>query len=347
MIFRQLFDHTSYTYTYLIGSRKGGEALIIDPVLEKVDHYLRLFEQLDLKLVKAIDTHLHADHVTGLGALRDKTHCITLMGEKSKVDVVSMRVADGDPVTIEGIRLQAIYTPGHTDDSYCFLAGDRVFTGDTLFIRGTGRTDFQHGDARAQYHSIFDRLLTLPGDTLVYPGHDYKGDTVSSIAEERAYNPRLQVSSADEYVDIMNNLNLPNPKMMDVAVPANMHIGLHQDVLRDRGQGLGCHDALALVGRPDVLLVDLREKQEIRRHGLIMGSLNVPYQELKKNLEPGGLLAELVRSTGKRLLFYCAHGERSAMAVQDAEGYGFANACHIEDGIAGWEMQGGPLVSGN
>lgn len=344
MIFRQLFDHSSFTYTYLIGSRKGGEALIIDPVLEKVDHYLQLFEQLDLKLVKAIDTHLHADHVTGLGALRDKTHCITLMGERSKVDVVSMRVADGDSVTIEGIKLQAIYTPGHTDDSYCFLMGDRVFTGDTLFIGGTGRTDFQNGDPRAQYDSIFNRLLTLPDDTLVYPGHDYKGDTVSSIAEERTYNPRLQVSSADEYAVLMNALNLPNPKMMDVAVPANMHIGLHQDVLRDSGQGLGCYDALALVGRPDVLLVDLREKQEIRRHGLIMGSLNVPYQELEKNLGPGGLLSELVRSTGKRLLFYCAHGERSAMAVQDAEKFGISNACHIEDGIEGWKSLGGPLV---
>ncbi|MCW8844505.1 MAG: MBL fold metallo-hydrolase [Gammaproteobacteria bacterium] len=344
MIFRQLFDHSSFTYTYLIGSRKGGEALIIDPVLEKVDHYLRLFEQLDLKLVKAIDTHLHADHITGLGALRDKTHCITLMGERSKVDVVSMRVADGDSVAIEGIRLQAIYTPGHTDDSYCFLMGDRVFTGDTLFIRGTGRTDFQNGDARTQYESIFTRLLTLPGDTLVYPGHDYKGDTVSSIAEERDYNPRLQVSSADQYVDIMNNLNLPNPKMMDVAVPANMHIGLHQDVLRESGQGLVCSEALALVGRPDVLLVDLREKPEIQRQGLITGSLNVPYQDLEKNLGPGGLLSELVRSSGKRLLFYCAHGERSAMAVQDAEKFGIGDACHIEDGIEGWKSMGGPLA---
>jgi sulfur dioxygenase len=344
MIFRQLFDHASFTYTYLIGSRKGGEALIIDPVLEKVDHYLQLFEQLDLKLVKAIDTHLHADHITGLGALRDKTHCITMMGEKSKVDVVSMRVADGDKVGIEGISLQAIYTPGHTDDSYCFVMEDRVFTGDTLFIRGTGRTDFQNGDARAQYDSIFRRLLTLPEDTLVYPGHDYKGDTVSSIAEERDYNPRLQVSSADEYAALMNALNLPNPRMMDVAVPANMHVGLHQDLLRESGQGLVCSEALALIGRPDVLLVDLREKQEIQRHGRIAGSLNVPYQELEKNLGPSGLLSELVRSTGKRLLFYCAHGERSAMAVQDAEKFGIGDACHIEDGIEGWKSMGGPLA---
>lgn len=344
MIFRQLFDNTSFTYTYLVGSRKGGEALIIDPVLEHVDHYLRLFRELDLKLVKAIDTHLHADHVTGLGKLRDRTHCITLMGEKSKVDVVSMRVADGDSVKIEGISMQAIYTPGHTDDSYCFLMGDRVFTGDTLFIRGTGRTDFQNGDAGAQYDSIFNRLLTLPGDTLVYPGHDYKGDTVSTIDEERAFNPRLQVSSRHQYVDMMNNLNLPNPRLMDVAVPANLHIGLRQDDLRDKGQGLSCYDAMALVGRPDVLLVDLREQSEIQRHGQIEGSLTAPYQDLGKNLAPGGLIYELVSATGKRVLFYCAHGERSAMAVNDAESAGIRNACHIEDGIEGWKLMGGPVT---
>lgn len=345
MIFRQLFDNTSFTYTYLLGSRKGGEALIIDPVLEHVEHYLRLFRELDLRLVKAIDTHLHADHVTGLGKLRDRTHCITLMGERSKVDVVSMRVADGDSVNIEGISMRAIYTPGHTDDSYCFLMDDRVFTGDTLFIRGTGRTDFQNGDAGAQYDSIFNRLLTLPGNTLVYPGHDYKGDTVSTVDEERAFNPRLQVSSKQEYVDMMNNLNLPNPRLMDVAVPANLQIGLRQDELRDKGQGLGCYDAMALVGRPDVLLVDLREQSEIQRHGQIEGSLNAPYQDLDKNLAPGGLIYELVNATGRRVLFYCAHGERSAMAVKEAEAAGIRNACHIEDGIEGWKLMGGPVTS--
>ena len=225
MIFRQLFDGESSTYTYLLASRSGGEALIIDPVLDKVDRYLQLFDELDLRLLKAIDTHVHADHITGLGALRDRTRCITVMGEKSGVDVVSMRVAEGDAIDIEGVRLDVVYTPGHTDDSYCFRMNDRIFTGDTLLIRGTGRTDFQHGDAAAQYDSIFNKLLKLPDDTLVYPAHDYKGDTVSTIGEEKAYNPRLQVSSEAEYVDIMDNLNLANPKMMDVAVPANLACG--------------------------------------------------------------------------------------------------------------------------
>src|ERR1700748_2499661 len=222
MIFRQLFDSVSSTYSYVLASRRGGEALIIDPVLEKVDRYLQLARELDLRLVKAVDTHLHADHITGLGALRDRTRCITVMGEQSQVDVVSMRIAEGDKLTIEGISLDVLYTPGHTDDSYSFRMAARVFTGDTRLIRGTGRTDFQNGDPRAQYDSLFNKLLKLPDDTMVFPAHDYKGETVSTIAEEKAFNPRLQVKSIDEYVDIMNNLKLSNPKMMDVAGQANM-----------------------------------------------------------------------------------------------------------------------------
>ena len=226
MIFRQLFDQTSSTYSYLLASRRGGEALIIDPVLERVDRYLQLIKELDLKLVKAVDTHIHADHITGLGALRDRTHCITVMGEQARVDVVSMRVSEGDKLTIEGVALDVLYTPGHTDDSYSFLMSDRVFTGDTLLIRGTGRTDFQNGSARAQYDSLFNKLLKLPDETLVYPAHDYKGDTLSTIGEEKRHNPRLQVRSVEEYAELMGRLNLPEPRMMDVAVPANMRLGL-------------------------------------------------------------------------------------------------------------------------
>src|ERR1700748_689588 len=251
MIFRQLFDQASSTYSYLLASRPGGEALIIDPVLEKVDRYLHLVHELDLKLVKAVDTHMHADHITGLGALRDKTQCITVMGEQTKADVVSMRLADGDKLTIEGLALDVIYTPGHTDDSYSFVMADRVFTGDTLLIRGTGRTDFQNGDPRAQYDSIFNKLLRLPDDTMIFPAHDYKGETVSTIAEEKAFNPRLQVKSIDEYVELMTNLKLPNPKMMDVAVPANMHVGLHQEELAKEGRALTIQEAIASLGRPD------------------------------------------------------------------------------------------------
>ena len=345
MIFRQMFDAMSSTYTYLVASRRGGEAIIIDSVLEKVDRYLQLLDELDLKLVKAVDTHVHADHITGLGALRDRTRCITVMGEQSAVDVVSVRVAEGDCIDIEGIRLDAIYTPGHTDNSYCFLMGDRVFTGDTLFIRGTGRTDFQHGDARAQYDSIFNKLLKLPDETQVFPGHDYKGDTVSTIAEERAYNPRLQVSSADEYAEIMDNLNLANPKMMDVAVPANLKIGLSQDEVDAKGWGLSCASALPLINSGDAVLIDLRDSAERERNGVIPGSVHAPYPELADNIGRGGLLHELATATGKRLVFYCAFGERSAMAVQAAQEAGLTNCCHINGGIDAWGKAGAPLES--
>jgi sulfur dioxygenase len=344
MIFRQLFDSVSGTYTYLMASRLGGEALIIDPVIEKVDRYLQLVNELDLKLVKAVDTHLHADHITGLGALRDRTRCVTVMGEQTQADVVSMRLGEGDKLTIEGLALDVLYTPGHTDDSYSFVMRDRVFTGDTLLIRGTGRTDFQNGDPRAQYDSIFNKLLKLPDDTLVFPAHDYKGETVTTIAEERAFNPRLQVRSVDQYVDIMNNLNLPNPKMMDVAVPANMRVGLAQEAIARHGWALSPAEAMTLIVKPGVTLVDLREKSEREKHGVIPGSLHAPYPELAANVQPGGMLHELAHATRNRIVFYCAFGERSAMAVQAAQDAGIAGACHIHGGLDAWKKACGPLT---
>ena len=344
MIFRQLFDSVSGTYTYLLASRRGGEALIIDPVLEKVERYIQLVKELDLKLVKAVDTHLHADHISGLGALRDRTQCITVMGERSNVDVVSMRLSEGDKLTIEGVGLDVLYTPGHTDDSYSFLMQDSVFTGDTLLIRGTGRTDFQNGDARAQYDSIFNKLLKLPDETLIFPAHDYKGETVSTIGEEKAFNPRLQVKSVDEYAELMGKLNLPNPKMMDVAVPANMHVGYAQEVIAQRGWAVTATDALKLTGRPDVALIDLRERTEREKHGVIPGSLHAPYPDLQANVRPGGMLHELAAATGKRVVFYCAFGERSAMAVQAAQDAGLRSACHIHGGIDAWKKADGPLT---
>jgi sulfur dioxygenase len=344
MIFRQMFDSLSGTYSYLLANRRGGEALIIDPVLERVDRYLQLMRELELRLVKAVDTHLHADHITGLGALRDRTHCITVMGEQSNVDVVSMRVGDGDRLTIEGLALDVLYTPGHTDDSYSFVLADRVFTGDTLLIRGTGRTDFQNGDPRAQYDSIFRRLLRLPDETLVFPAHDYKGDTVSTIGEEKKFNPRLQVKSVEEYVELMNNLNLPNPKMMDVAVPANLHVGLAQEQIANRGWSMTPPQAIGLAGTRDVALIDLRERSEREKHGIIPGSLHVPYPDLQDSIRPGGILFELVRATDKRIVFYCAFGERSAMAVQAAQDAGLSSARHIEGGLAAWKQADGPVT---
>jgi sulfur dioxygenase len=225
MIFRQLFERESSTYTYLLAARRGGEALLIDPVQEEVEKYLLLIEELEVRLVFAIDTHVHADHVTALGDLREATKCTTIMGTQSKAACVSQKIGDGEVLRVDGIELRAMYTPGHTDDSYSFVMDDRVFTGDTLLIRGTGRTDFQNGDPAAQYESLFGKLLRLPDETFVYPAHDYKGWTVSTIGEEKAHNPRLQVRSQSEYVELMRSVKLPNPKMMDVAVPANLECG--------------------------------------------------------------------------------------------------------------------------
>jgi len=230
MIFEQLFDIKSSTYTYIISSGKGREALIIDPVIEHTNEYLKILEKLNLKLVKVIDTHIHADHISGLNELSKRTKCVKIMGEQSKSEVIDIRVNEDDKIKIDQVELKTIYTPGHTDCSYSFLMNDRVFTGDTLLINGTGRTDFQSGSAKIQYDSLFNKLLKLPEKTMVYPAHDYCGKKFSTIENEKNNNPKLQVNSVDEYVEIMNNLNLDNPKMMDVAVPTNLK-GLTLDQL--------------------------------------------------------------------------------------------------------------------
>ena len=230
MIFEQLFDIKSSTYTYIISSGKGREALVIDPVIEYTNEYIKILEKLDLKLVKVIDTHIHADHITGLNELQKRTNCTRVMGEKSKSEVIDLKVKDEEKINIESIELKAIYTPGHTDCSYSYLMNDRVFTGDTLLINGTGRTDFQNGNSYDAYDSLFNKLLKLPEKTLVYPAHDYNGKKYSTIESEKNNNPRLQVNSKEQYAEIMNNLKLANPKMMDTAVPANLK-GLTQDQL--------------------------------------------------------------------------------------------------------------------
>ncbi|MEQ9087203.1 MAG: MBL fold metallo-hydrolase [Alphaproteobacteria bacterium] len=349
MIFRQIFESVSSTYTYLLASRPGGEALLIDPVIEKTDHYLRLIRELDLKLVMAVDTHVHADHVTALGALRDQTRCLTVMGKKAQVDMVSMRVTEGDQIRVDDLALGVLYTPGHTNDSYSFVMPDRVFTGDTLLIRGTGRTDFQNGDPYDAYDSLFNKLLKLPDETLVYPAHDYKGDTVSSIGEERAFNPRLQVGSAEEYAEIMNGLNLPNPKMMDVAVPANLSIGMKEFAPDVAARTITADQALNLYAKPDVVFVDLREPAERDRDGAIPGSVHVPYTKLKDSLGPGGLFDALAGQMDRKLVLFCAFGERSAMALEELDTAGTlgekkANAMHMMGGLDAWVRAGGQYI---
>ena len=225
MIFKQLFDQKSSTYTYLIASSKGREALIIDPVLENVNDYVNILKELDLKLVKVIDTHIHADHVTGASQLKNITKCSTIMGDHSPADSVEIKVKDDEYIYLENLKIRAMYTPGHTSDSYSFLMNDYLFSGDTLLINGTGRTDFQNGNAKDAYNSIFNKLLKLPDKTFLYPAHDYKGEKVSTIGKEKKFNPRLQVDNMDQYVELMNNLNLQKPKELDTNINRNLKLG--------------------------------------------------------------------------------------------------------------------------
>ncbi len=343
MIFQQMFDPVSCTYTYVLARRYGGEALIIDPVLEMVDTYVSLLERLDLKLVKAIDTHVHADHVTGLGSLRDITKCVTVMGEMSGADVVSMRVREDEVIDVDGIELRTLYTPGHTDDSYSFAGADRVFTGDALLIGGTGRTDFQNGDPRAGYDSIFNKLLKLSEETLVFPAHDYNGNTASTIGYEAAHNPRLQVSSADEYADIMNNLNLPNPKMMDVAVPANKAVGATLSQYVQAGEELDAEQYRNISAHADVILVDLREDSERARDGWIANSLHVPYDSLETELKPSGSLLRIAKDHPGQIVLYCAHGERSVLALDTMRNSGLRGVKHLKGGLKAWVSSGGDV----
>ena len=225
MIFKQVFDTKSSTYTYLIASAKGREAVIIDPVIENVDEYIKLLEELDLKLVKVIDTHIHADHVTGASKLKQVTNCTTLMGEHTPAETVEIKVKDNEIIDIDNLKIKSLYTPGHTSDSYSFLLDNFLFTGDTLLINGTGRTDFQNGSSKDAYNSLFNNLLKLPEETLVYPGHDYNGKFSSTIGNEKKFNPRLQVNNVNEYVDIMSNLNLSKPKLIESNISRNIQLG--------------------------------------------------------------------------------------------------------------------------
>ncbi|MDP0561337.1 MAG: MBL fold metallo-hydrolase [Candidatus Endonucleobacter sp. (ex Gigantidas childressi)] len=229
MLFRQLIDAETSTYTYILADEEEQKSIIIDPVRDHTGAYLRLLDELNLQLIACLDTHTHADHITAAAKLAEATSCDIVQGMKSPADRVSKRISDGDFIHFGGYQIKCLYTPGHTDDSYCFFienGNDRMlFSGDTLLIRSTGRTDFQSGSATAQYHSLFDKLLQLPEGTKVYPGHDYIGWTVSTIGEEKRYNPRLQVANAEQYCQLMSALKLSRPKMMDIAVPANLKCG--------------------------------------------------------------------------------------------------------------------------
>ncbi len=224
MIFRQLFDTTSSTYTYLLGDQATGRAVLIDPVLELADRDLAQIHDLGLTLSHVLDTHVHADHVTAASVLKSRANCVTVSSERGAV-CADLKLKHGEPLQVGGITIAALATPGHTDDSLSFFVGDRVFTGDALLVRGCGRTDFQNGDPETLYRSITEVLFALPDTTQVFPAHDYKGLTVTTIGEERRYNPRVAGKSMAEFAAIMRGLNLPPPKLIDKAVPANRLCG--------------------------------------------------------------------------------------------------------------------------
>ena len=328
MLFRQFFDTTSSTYTYLIANKKGAEACIIDPVLEHIENYLKAIKDLDLKLVKVIDTHVHADHVSGISKLRDKTQCIACMGKSQNAsEIVSMEVSDNEKFKVGDLELRALFTPGHTDDSYCFLLNNKIFTGDTLLIGGTGRTDFQNGNAEDQYNSLFNVVLKLDDSVLVYPAHDYKGETVTTIGFERKTNPRLQVKSKQEYVDLMSSLNLPNPKLMDIVVPKNRKHGVPLEN-QMRSNGINVQQLKTMMNQKKVKLIDVREDFEIQRDGLIEKSIQVPYTQIENFFQN----IELSQSTDQFVL-YCHSGQRTYLALQKLKN---SNIYHLAGGILNW-----------
>ncbi|OUS32398.1 Zn-dependent hydrolase [Gammaproteobacteria bacterium 45_16_T64] len=229
MLLRQLFHHETYSFTYLIADRDSGVAAIIDPVRDDVEKYLRLVAELGVELKFALDTHVHADHITALGRLRELTGCTTYLGNREQVHCADSALEDGMKITLGRLTVMVMYTPGHTDDSYCFYIDDgvekRVFTGDTLLIRGTGRTDFQNGCAANLYDSLHQKVMLLEPATIVYPGHDYNGSSTSTIDEEKHCNPRITIDSKEAFVSYMRDLNLSQPGKIDIAVPANQRCG--------------------------------------------------------------------------------------------------------------------------
>ncbi|MEA5503541.1 MBL fold metallo-hydrolase [Halotia wernerae UHCC 0503] len=225
MQFRQLFDQESSTYTYLLADQNIKQAILIDSVVEQVERDLKLLQELGLSLRYCLETHVHADHITGTAKLRVLTGCLGVVPEKAEVGCADRLIKDGETLQLGSITVETIATPGHTDSHMTYRVNDKIFTGDALFIRGCGRTDFQSGDAGTLYDSVTQRLFTLPDETLVYPAHDYRGHTVSTIGEEKQWNPRFVGRSREEFIEFMGNLNLPDPKKIMEAVPANERCG--------------------------------------------------------------------------------------------------------------------------
>lgn len=331
MILRQLFDQTSWTYTYLLADEDTREAVIIDPVVERVGRDMALLDELRLKLLYTMDTHVHADHVTASGELRERTGAQSVVSARNNVGCVDLAVDDGDTIRFGKYEIEVLATPGHTSGCVSFVLRDGdttiAFTGDALFIRGCGRTDFQAGDSRSLYNSVREKLFTLPENTVVCPGHDYRGHTRSSVAEERAHNPRLKDGvSEDEFVEIMSNLNLANPKQMDVAVPANLACGTGA---KPRPGEVAEVSVEAVQLSDYYRIVDVREPDEfVGPLGHIEEAISVPLATLATSAESW--------SRNQRYLMVCRSGARSARACETLTGMGFADVTNLVGGTIAW-----------
>ncbi len=358
MIFRQLFDDATWTYTYLIADPKTKEAVIIDPVNTQLDTYIQMLDENGLTLKYSLETHVHADHITAGGLLRQNTGAQTAVSGLCGADTADIQIQDGDIFEFaEGETIKVIATPGHTPGSISFLWRDRVFTGDALFISGCGRTDFQGGNPGDLYDAITQRLFTLPDDTLVYPGHDYQGRWVSNIKQERTNNPRLTGKSRDEFIDIMNNLNLPNPKLIDEAVPANRYCGLDPDECQDavvrrelsapkRNMGtaqdkvaaakqqiteITVDTARQLIAEGNINVVDVREGNEYEA-GHLDNAILLPRGVLEFKISGVDTLTD----KSGAILLYCRTGGRSALAAQTLQELGYSNVLSMAGGYEAW-----------
>ncbi len=358
MIFKQLFDPETATYTYLIGDPHGKEAVIIDPVNTHIDNYLKLLQELGLQLKYALETHVHADHITAGGLLRQRLGVQTAVSELCGAETADIQIQDGDIFTFgDNQQITAIATPGHTPGSISYLWRDHVFTGDSLLIGGCGRTDFQGGDASSLFDSITQRLFTLPDETLVYPGHDYQGRRVSNIIEERTTNPRLANKSRQQFIDIMANLKLPKPRLIEEAVPANRFCGLDENQRHDAiaatpsnpplRQTTSIQDLVAevkqqitevsvatakqLLAAGNIVLVDTREESEFAA-GYIENALLLPRGVLEFKL---GNTPEL-SDKNKAVLLYCRSGNRSALAAKAMQQLGYTNVLSMAGGYEAW-----------
>lgn len=339
MLFRQLFDETTSTYTYLLADPDTREAVIIDPVAEQVERDIEVIDALGLKLIYTLDTHVHADHVTGSGQLRERTGAKSVLSAAANAVCADVAVRDGDSIEFGSYSIEVRSTPGHTAGCVTYVVEDAgqtfAFTGDALLIRGCGRTDFQQGNPRTLYRSVHGQIFTLPDNTVIYPGHDYRGNSSSTVAEEQVENPRLNAGvSEEQFVDIMDNLNLPNPKLMDVAVPANMSCGLPEAELETETQGVRnvrpdeLRDPAALRG---YRVVDVRQPEEFNDSlGHIEGAQLVPLATLpteSANWAPD-----------ERLLVVCRSGARAGNAAQYLVENGFSNVSNLSGGMVAWNQ---------